>query len=186
VLASASPRRRALLEQLGILLEVDPPHIDERLLPGESAGAYVLRLAREKARAVSDRHPGATVLGADTSVVLDGVVLGKPGTPDEALAMLRALSGRRQEVMTAVAVAGVGERLVSAGVTFAAAAEPALRWYVSTGEPMDKAGGYAVQGIGGFLVERIEGSHSAVVGLPLVETLALLREAGYILPWERR
>jgi len=186
VLASASPRRRALLEQLGIPLRVDPPHLDERVLPGEAPGAYVLRLAREKARAVHARHPGATVLAADTSVVLDGVVLGKPATTDEALDMLRALSGRTHDVMTAVAVADAGEELVTAAVTFTAATEAALRWYVSTGEPMDKAGGYAVQGIGGFLVERIDGSHSAVVGLPLVETLALLRRAGYILPWERR
>ena len=186
VLASASPRRRALLEQLGIPLRVDPPHLDERVLPGEAPGAYVLRLAREKARAVHARHPGATVLAADTSVVLDGVVLGKPATTDEALDMLRALSGRTHDVMTAVAVAGAGEELVTAAVTFTAATEAALRWYVSTGEPMDKAGAYAVQGIGGFLVERIDGSHSAVVGLPLVETLALLRRAGYILPWERR
>lgn len=186
VLASASPRRRALLEQLGIPLRVDPPHLDERVLPGEAPGAYVLRLAREKARAVHARHPGATVLAADTSVVLDGVVLGKPATTDEALDMLRALSGHTHDVMTAVAVADAGEELVTAAVTFTAASEAALRWYVSTGEPMDKAGGYAVQGIGGFLVERIDGSHSAVVGLPLVETLALLRRAGYILPWERR
>jgi len=186
VLASASPRRRALLEQLGIPLQIDPPHLDERLLPGESAPAYVVRLAREKAQAVHARHPDATVLAADTSVVLDGVVLGKPGTASEALAMLQALSGRTHDVLTAVAIAGVGERLVTAAVTFATATEAALRWYVSTGEPMDKAGAYAVQGIGGFLVERIEGSHSAVVGLPLVETLALLHEAGYILPWERR
>ena len=186
VLASASPRRRALLEQLGIPLRVDPPHLDERVLPGETPGAYVLRLAREKARSVHARHPGATVLAADTSVVLDGVVLGKPATTDEALDMLRALSGRTHAVMTAVAVADAGEELVTAAVTFTAASEAALRWYVSTGEPMDKAGGYAVQGIGGFLVERIDGSHSAVVGLPLVETLALLRRAGYILPWERR
>ena len=186
VLASASPRRRALLEQLGIPLRVDPPHLDERVLPGEAPGAYVLRLAREKARAVHARHPGATVLAADTSVVLDGVVLGKPATTDEALDMLRALSGRTHDVMTAVAVADAGEELVTAAVTFTAATEAALRWYVSTGEPMDKAGAYAVQGIGGFLVERIDGSHSAVVGLPLVETLALLRRAGYILPWERQ
>lgn len=186
VLASGSPRRRALLEQLGIPLRVDPPHLDERVLPGEAPDAYVLRLAREKAGAVHGRHPGATVLAADTSVVLDGVVLGKPGTAGEALDMLRALAGRTHQVMTGVAVAGAGERLVSAAVTFAAASEAALRWYVSTGEPMDKAGGYAVQGIGGFLVERIEGSHSTVVGLPLVETLALLREAGYTLPWDGR
>jgi len=113
-------------------------------------------------------------------------VLGKPATTDEALRMLRRLCGRTHQVMTAVAVAGAGERLVTAAVTFAPADEAALRWYVSTGEPMDKAGAYAVQGIGGFLVERIEGSHSAVVGLPLVETVALLRESGYLLPWERR
>jgi septum formation protein len=186
VLASASPRRRALLEQLGIALHVDPPHVEESVRAGETAERYVLRLAREKAEAVRTRHPGSTVLAADTSVVLDGALLGKPGSPDEALTMLRSLSGRTHHVLTAVAIAGAGERLVTAAVTFAPASETALRWYVSTGEPMDKAGAYAVQGIGGFLVERIEGSHSAVVGLPLVETLALLREAGYILPWERR
>lgn len=186
VLASASPRRRALLEQLGIPLRIDPAHLDENVRAGEPAERYVLRLAREKAEAVQVRHPNVKVLAADTSVVLDGEVLGKPATTDEALEMLRRLSGRRHQVMTAVAVAGAGERLVTAAVTFAPADEAALRWYVSTGEPMDKAGAYAVQGIGGFLVERIEGSHSAVVGLPLVETVALLRESGYLLPWERR
>jgi len=186
VLASASPRRRALLEQLGIPLRIDPAHLDENVRAGEPAERYVLRLAREKAEAVQVRHPNVRVLAADTSVVLDGEVLGKPATTDEALEMLRRLSGRRHQVMTAVAVAGAGERLVTAGVTFALADDAALRWYVSTGEPMDKAGAYAVQGIGGFLVERIEGSHSAVVGLPLVETVALLRESGYLLPWERR
>ena len=186
VLASASPRRRALLEQLGLQLRVDPAHLDENVRAGEEAERYVLRLALEKASAVQSRHPEATVLGADTSVVVDGVVLGKPGSEDEALSMLRKLSGRSHEVMTAVAVAGVGARCVTARVTFTAATEEAMRWYIATGEPLDKAGAYAVQGIGGFLVERIEGSHSAVVGLPLVETLALLREAGYRLPWERR
>ncbi|HUM11624.1 MAG TPA: Maf family protein [Myxococcaceae bacterium] len=186
VLASASPRRRALLEQLGLAVRVDPAHLDESVREGEPAERYVLRLAREKAEAVHARHLHSMVLAADTSVVLEGAVLGKPATADEALAMLRTLSGRRHEVLTAVAIAGAGERLVSAAVTFAPASDEALRWYVSTGEPMDKAGAYAVQGIGGFLVERIEGSHSAVVGLPLVETLALLREAGYILPWEQR
>ena len=186
VLASASPRRRALLEQLGIPLRIDPAHLDENVRAGEPAERYVLRLAREKAEAVQVRHPNVRVLAADTSVVLDGEVLGKPATTDEALRMLRRLCGRTHQVMTAVAVAGAGERLVTAGVTFALADDAALRWYVSTGEPMDKAGAYAVQGIGGFLVERIEGSHSAVVGLPLVETVALLRESGYLLPWERR
>ena len=186
VLASASPRRRALLEQLGIPLRVDPAHLDENVRTGEAAERYVLRLAQEKADAVHLRHPDDTVLAADTSVVLDGMVLGKPENEGEALSMLRRLSGRTHEVMTAIAVAGVGGRCVTAAVTFAPATESALRWYVSTGEPMDKAGAYAVQGIGGFLVERIEGSVSAVVGLPLVETVALLRAAGYLLPWERR
>jgi nucleoside triphosphate pyrophosphatase len=186
VLASASPRRRALLEQLGIPLRIDPAHLDEKVREGEPAEQYVLRLAREKAEAVHARHRNDTVLAADTSVVLEGRSLGKPGTAEEAVEMLRALSGRTHQVMTAVAVAGAGARCVIASVTFATASEAALRWYVSTGEPMDKAGAYAVQGIGGFLVERIEGSYSAVVGLPLVETLALLRDAGYILPWEER
>jgi len=186
VLASASPRRRALLERLGILLRIDPAHLDENVREGEPAERYVLRLAVEKAEAVHARHRNATVLAADTSVVLEGRILGKPETAEEALQMLRSLSGRTHQVMTAVAVAGAGARCVTASVTFTAASEAALRWYVSTGEPMDKAGAYAVQGIGGFLVERIEGSHSAVVGLPLVETLALLGDAGYILPWERR
>ena len=186
VLASASPRRRALLEQLGIPLRIDPAHLDENVREGEPAEQYVIRLARQKAEAVHARHPVDTVLAADTSVVLEGRILGKPGTAEEAVEMLRALSGRTHQVMTAVAVAGAGARCVAASVTFAAASEAALRWYVSTGEPVDKAGAYAVQGIGGFLVERIEGSYSAVVGLPLVETLALLREAGYILPWEER
>src|SRR5262245_2067800 len=186
VLASASPRRRALREQLGIPLRIDPAHLDENVRGRESPEQYVLRLAVEKAEAVHARHPNATVLAADTSVVLQGRILGKPDTAEEALRMLRSLSGRTHEVMTAVAVAGVGARCVTASVTFTAASEAALRWYVSTGEPMDKAGAYAVQGIGGFLVERIDGSHSTVVGLPLVETLALLADAGYILPWERR
>jgi len=186
VLASASPRRRALLEQLGIPLRIDPAHLDENVRAGESAERYVLRLAREKADLVQGRHPHATVLAADTSVVLEGSVLGKPANADEAIAMLRRLSGRTHQVLTAVAIAGGSERLVTAAVTFVAASESALRWYVSTGEPMDKAGAYAVQGIGGFLVERIAGSYSAVVGLPLAETLALLRDSGYTLPWEQR
>jgi septum formation protein len=185
VLASASPRRRALLEQLGIALQVNPAQLDESVREGEPAEHYVLRLAREKAEAVHARHPHATVLAADTSVVLEGSCW-KASHRGRGADHARTLSGRTHQVMTAVAVASAGERLVTAAVTFTVATEAALRWYVSTGEPMDKAGAYALQGVGAFLVERIEGSHSAVVGLPLVETLALLREAGYILPWEQR
>lgn len=178
VLASASPRRRALLEQLGIQLHIDPAHLDENVRAGEEAERYVVRLAREKAEAVQVRHPNATVLGADTSVVVDGVVLGKPGSEDEALSMLRKLSGRTHEVMTAVAVAGVGARCVTAEVTFTAATDAALRWYVATGEPLDKAGAYAAQGLGGMFVDSIHGSYTNVVGLPLALLFQMLRRAG--------
>ena len=178
VLASASPRRRALLEQLGIPLTVDPAHLDENVRAGEAAERYVLRLAREKAEAVHVRHPDDTVLAADTSVVLDGIVLGKPRDEDEALSMLRRLSGRTHEVMTAIAVAGVGGRCITAAVTFAPATEAALRWYVSTGEPMDKAGAYAVQGLGAVLIEGIRGDFFSVMGLPLRLVLDLLERFG--------
>ena len=198
-LASRSPRRRELLSQIGVRFHLllfrerlgERPEVDETVLEGEAPAAYVERMARAKAEAGWKRMlqrnlPQAPVLAADTTVALGGRILGKPGTGEEALEMLRALSGRTHQVMTAVAVGGAGARCVTAAVTFAAASEASLRWYVSTGEPMDKAGGYAVQAIGGFLVERIEGSFSTVVGLPLVETLALLGEAGYTLPWDER
>jgi septum formation protein len=186
VLASASVRRRVLLESLGLDLVVDPAHVDEALRDREPPADYVMRLARAKAEAVAVRHPGAVVLGADTSVVLDGTIFGKPTSAEHALWMLSSLAGRTHSVVTAVAVAGGGAQLVRAEVTFAVSSDAALRWYVATGEPMDKAGAYAVQGIGGFLIERIDGSHSAVIGLPLVETVALLRQADYCLPWEQR
>src|SRR5262249_20344906 len=155
-------------------LRIDPAHLDENVREGEPPDRYVLRLATDKAETVQARHRTAIVLAADTSVVLEGRILGNPATAEEALRMLRAWRGRTQQVMTAVAAAGAGATCVTASVTFTAASEASLRWYVSTGEPMDKAGAYAVQGIGGFLVERIEGSHSAVVGLPLGETPPLL------------
>jgi septum formation protein len=188
VLASSSPRRRELLASLGVPLIIDPPHLDESPIPGEQPADYVLRLAAAKAEAVAPRHRGAWVLGADTAVVLDGEVLGKPETPEAALRMLSALEGRGHTVLTAVALDGRqrAARVVGAEVTFAQVGPAALRWYVGTGEPLDKAGAYAVQGRGAFLVERITGSHSAVIGLPLVETLALLAESGYPLPWEDR
>jgi septum formation protein len=188
VLASSSPRRRELLASLGLTLIIDPPHVDESVIPEEQAEDYVLRLASAKADAVASRHPGAWVLGADTTVVFEGEVLGKPETPEAALRMLSTLEGRGHTVLTAVALSGQERRarVVGAEVTFARVGQAALRWYVGTGEPLDKAGAYAVQGRGAFLVERITGSHSAVIGLPLVETLALLAEAGYPLPWENR
>lgn len=188
VLASGSPRRRAFLEQLGLTFTVSPADLDERLLPGEAPAAYVERLAREKAQAVAARHPGAVVLAADTTVVLEGRVLGKPADAAEAQEMLRALCGRAHQVLTGVALAGGAQgsgprtRVVETKVLFREATDAELAWYVGTGEPLDKAGAYAIQGIGGFLVRAIEGSHSNVIGLPLVETLELLaRELP--LPW---
>jgi septum formation protein len=186
VLASASPRRRELLGQLGITFEVSAADIDETPRPGEAAGAYVLRLAREKARAVALRHPDAWVLAADTTVALDDALLGKPRDADEARDMLGRLSGRTHEVHTGVALTGSGAEhatQVSTRVTFRALSPGEIAWYAGTGEPLDKAGSYAMQGKGGFLVAAVEGSPTNVIGLPLGETLELLARAGVALPW---
>jgi len=186
ILASQSPRRRELLAGLGIALEIRPAQTDESVRPGEPPRAYVARVAREKARAV----PGPVVLAADTAVVLGEEILGKPRDSGDAARMLRALSGTRHEVLTAVCVrtadaAGVREReaLVATEVRFRALSEREIAWYVATGEPLDKAGAYALQGAGGALVDGVAGSVSGVVGLPLAESLALLADAGFPLPW---
>jgi len=191
-LASQSPRRRELLAGLGFELEVRPAHTDESVRPGEAARDYVRRVAREKAHAV----PGALVLAADTAVVLDGEVLGKPMDEADAQRMLRALSGRTHEVLTAVCVEArpahggtgaepfTGEALVATEVDLAPLDAARIAWYVATGEPFDKAGAYAIQGIAGAFVRTVRGSVSNVVGLPLDETLALLAAAGARLPWE--
>jgi septum formation protein len=188
VLASQSPRRRSLLAGLGFALEVRPAHADETAHPGEAAREYVLRVAREKVRAV----PGEVVLAADTAVIQGGAILQKPADAADAARMLRALSGTRHEVLTAVCVRRNApgapeehEALVATEVRFRPLSAAEIAWYVGTGEPMDKAGAYALQGVGGALVEGVTGSVSGVVGLPLAETLALLRAARYPLPWER-
>jgi septum formation protein len=181
-LASQSPRRRELLGQLGLALRVVPAHVDETPAPGEAALPYARRMAREKACAVE----GELVLGADTVVVLRGEILGKPRDDADARRMLRALSGQPHEVVTAVcARRGAREEatLVSTEVEFAPLSDEQIAWYVASGEPHDKAGAYAVQGIGGAFVVAVRGSVSNVVGLPLGETLALLSRLGYPLPW---
>jgi septum formation protein len=185
-LASQSPRRRELLAGLGIALEVRPADTDESVLPGEAPRAYVARVAREKARAV----PGEVVLAADTAVVLGDTILGKPRDAADAARMLRALSGTTHEVLTGVCVRRGApgaplerEALVSTAVRFRALSEQEIAWYVATGEPLDKAGAYALQGAGGVLVESVAGSVSGVVGLPLTESVALLAAAGFPLPW---
>jgi septum formation protein len=199
VLASQSPRRREMLEQLGVPHEVRPAHADEAVLPGEPAHDYVLRVAREKARLSSGAEAregavaGAVVLAADTAVVLRGEVLGKPADAEDARRMLRALSGTVHEVLTGVCVRRSApglqielDAVVSTEVTFAPLSPAAIDWYVGTGEPLDKAGAYAIQGAGSAFVVRVDGSVSNVIGLPLAETADLLRRAGVPLPWERR
>lgn len=185
VLASASPRRRDLLGQLGLRFTVAAADLDETPRPGEAPEAYVLRLAREKAQAVAARFPGAWVLAADTTVVLGMELLGKPRDEAEARDMLSRLSGRTHEVHTGVAIAGRADEalVVRTRVTFRALSAGEIAWYAGTGEPLDKAGAYAIQGKGGFLVAAIEGSPTNVIGLPLGETLALLQRAGVPLPW---
>ncbi|KFA90191.1 Maf family protein [Archangium violaceum] len=196
VLASASPRRRELLGQLGLAFDVSAADIDETPHQGEAATAYVLRLAREKARTVATRTPGAWVLAADTTVVLGDELLGKPHDAAEVRDMMRRLSGRTHEVQTGVALAGPGgehpgehpgehSMVVRTRVTFRPLGEGEIAWYASTGESLDKAGGYAIQGKGGFLVAGIEGSPTNVIGLPLGETLELLARAGVPLPWSK-
>lgn len=182
-LASASPRRRELLQQIGVPYVVVPAEIDESLRAGETAEEYVMRMAREKASRVwgDPRRQQLPVLGADTSVVLDGRVLGKPSSAEDAAAMLTALSDRAHLVLSAVALQsgrGANLRLSISTVRFRAIAPAEIADYWRSGEPQDKAGGYAIQGLGGVFVETMSGSYSGVMGLPLFETAQLLAAAG--------
>jgi septum formation protein len=183
-LASASPRRRELLAQIGVPFVTLIASIDETALPGEPAERYVERLAREKAlaglAALSD-PADAVVLGADTAVVLDGRILGKPADRAECLATLAALSGREHQVLTAVALASaqrIESRVVASRVRFRPLCAGEAEAYWATGEPCDKAGSYGIQGLAAVFVSQLEGSYSAVVGLPLCETAQLLGEFG--------
>ena len=187
VLASASPRRQQLLAQLGLQFEVAPADLDETVLPGELPRSYVERLARAKAAATAMTHPGAVCLAADTSVVVDAEILGKPADEEEGRSMLRRLSGRTHVVMTGVAVAGPHQAsvVVETKVRFRALTEAEVAWYAATGEGRDKAGGYASQARAGAFIEAMEGSPTSVIGLPLVEAIALLQAAGVELPWAR-
>jgi septum formation protein len=183
-LASASPRRRELLSQLEVPFELVLPQVEERRRPYEAAVDYVQRLARDKAQAgAAMAAQPKPVLAGDTIVVLDGDVLEKPADKTDGLAMLRRLSGRNHQVMTAMSLAWQGRLevvLVTTEVSFRHLTEADIERYWASGEPADKAGGYGIQGLGGRFVERINGSYSAVVGLPLVETEALLRRNGVL------
>ena len=178
ILASASPRRAELLRAAGIDFDVRPADIDEAIRPGEEPGDYVSRLAEAKARAVHERDGNQTVLAADTAVVVDGQILGKPMDEADAKRMLRMIGGRSHEVLTAVSLFHPGEivdtRIDATTVEFAELSDADIEWYVSSGEPMDKAGAYAVQGLASRFVTRVEGSYSNVVGLPIALVYQML------------
>jgi len=184
VLASASPRRRELLTQVGVRFDVLTADIDESVIAGESPQVYTQRLALEKARAVLTRCDAeASVLGADTTVSIDGILLGKPANADDAARMLRMLQGRPHEVITGVALVSATSSQIVAEVTrvfFAAMSESEIAAYIATGEPMDKAGAYAIQGRAARWIPRIEGDYANVVGLPLSRVCLMLKDAGLI------
>lgn len=180
VLASASPRRRELLTGLGLRFDVRPADVDESVRAGETGSAYVERLARDKAGAVA--APGSVTVAADTTVDLDGDLLGKPADPEEARSLLQRLSGRTHRVHTGVAVAHDGRvrsEVATTDVTFSHLPDAWIDWYVAGDEPYDKAGGYGVQGAAGLFVAHIEGSPSNVIGLPLDVVARLVAAAGH-------
>ena len=182
ILASSSPRRQELLRQLGISFAVAVPAVDEHAVHADSPAELVERLALSKARAVAAQHPEAIVLGADTVVVVDGEILGKPADRAEAERMLSRLSGRSHQVLTGVAVVRGGEELVGheeTVVRFAPLSREQIQWYVETGEPMDKAGAYGIQGRAAALIASISGDYYNVVGLPLHRTVQMLTQFGY-------
>jgi septum formation protein len=184
ILASASPRRAELLQSAGFAFTVVPADIEEVVQPGESPEAYVRRIAGEKATRVFPHIDEDTwILAADTEVVVDGRILGKPRGADDAKRMLRLLSGRAHDVMTAVVLQGVeatGNAVAVTRVWFSALTDREIDWYVASGEPMGKAGGYAIQGLGARFVERIDGSWANVVGLPIAVVHGMLRTVGAV------
>jgi septum formation protein len=181
ILASQSPRRRELLTLVGIPHNVRPADIDEAYLPGEKPAAHAERLAREKAAVIARDEPDAVVIGSDTIVVVDGEVLGKPRDEQHAAEMLARLSGRSHVVMTAVAVIWRGVELSAVeevGVTFHPLDAETVVAYIATGEPMDKAGAYGIQGYGATIVKRVDGDYFAVMGLPLQRLVRLMGQLG--------
>lgn len=182
ILASRSPRRAELLSRLGLDFTIIPAEIDETYVDNEMPAAHAERLAAEKATTIAREHPAALVIGSDTIVIVDQDVLGKPRDTDDAVRMLRRLSGREHEVFTGVAVAMGGtvySSLERVTVRFRHLDRETCEQYIATGEPMDKAGAYGIQGFGSALVESISGDYFAVMGLPVVRTLALLEQAGW-------
>ncbi len=185
ILASASPRRIELLRLLGMRFEIMPSHVDEAFMQGETPRGHVLRLSEEKAEKAAILHPEAWVFGADTIVIINGEVLGKPRTPDEAREMLGKLSGRVHTVFTGFTLIRKSADVlirdaVESSVRFREIPEDEMTWYIRSEEPYDKAGGYAVQGMGAFFIKEIHGSYTNVMGLPLCEVVDVLKSIGAI------
>ena len=187
VLGSASPRRAELLRAAGLDFDIDPGNIDETAFSTEAPESFVRRMAVEKAGAVAKRWPDRVVLGADTMVVVAGQALGKPTDPPDAVRMLRLLAGRDHVVMTGVCLFGAGTAMVpqvhveQTRVWFAPMRDSEIAWYVATGEPADKAGAYAIQGLGSRFVTRVDGSYSNVVGLPVATVYQMCTAAGMLI-----
>jgi septum formation protein len=182
ILASSSPRRKELLENIQLTFKVASPDVDESFSKGMSPEDVVMELAKRKATVVAAKNPSAYVLGADTIVVLEGNVLGKPSDEKEAAVMLRQLSGKTHEVFTGVAIISPSDAICfyeKTTVTFWELSEAEINMYVSSGEPLDKAGAYGIQQLGSFLVKEIQGDYFSVVGLPISRTVRELRRAGF-------
>ncbi|MGD8391084.1 MAG: Maf family protein [Desulfobacterales bacterium] len=185
ILASNSPRRRHLLAQAGLNFSVIPSDVDEQKLAMSDPDEYVRALAESKARDISEKHPDSWIIGADTIVLIEQQILGKPDSTDVARNMLRHLSGKMHQVYTGYCISCKKEKrlfsdVVKTDVYFKELSDREIEWYIQTGEPFDKAGGYGIQGIGAFLVERINGSYTNVVGLPVCEVMSFLIGEGVI------
>jgi len=185
VLASKSPRRYELLKQIGLDFDVIPSGVKEDFVQGETPQAHVIRLAESKALEVGSRCPDCWVIAADTIVYINGSILGKPKSREEALEMLRGLSGQEHWVLTGFSVRhlakGIGDKeAVQTAVKVKTLSPVEMEWYIQTGEPFDKAGGYAIQGAGSFMIESIRGSYTNVVGLPVCELIEMLRRLGAV------
>jgi septum formation protein len=185
ILASASPRRKEILRSLGLTVRIIPAHINEDFLIGETPRQHVKRLSKSKAMLIARKHPDAWVLGADTIVVIDGDILGKPANKKQARAMLMKLSGREHKVFTGFTVIHLDLKIsytqvVPSAVLFKTISPQEMNWYISCDEPYDKAGGYAIQGKGASFIKAIRGSHTNVIGLPLCEVLETLKKLNAI------
>ncbi len=185
ILASASPRRQELLRSVGLKFKTIPAHVNEDYCEGESPREHVQRLARDKALAVARKYPESWVLGADTIVVIDGLILGKPKNKTQARQMLERLSGREHNVFTGFTLSHTASRsrktkVIRSAVQFKQISAEEMEWYISCDEPYDKAGGYAVQGRGAYFIQSIRGSYTNVIGLPLCEVLEELKKMGAI------